>query len=194
MIADDSAEATSEPQALREALKRAASALKRDTVPFALGGGYALWVHGGPEPVHDVDIVVVEQEVDAAVDSLTTAGFRIERPAEDWLFKAYVDEAMVDVLHRLQGVPVDHDLISSAEEFEVLGVRIPVLPPTEVMITKLLSLSEHYCDFTQLLPVVRAIREQLDWPRIRTSTQGQPFAESFLMLIDRLEIVEVPLP
>src|SRR4029453_11021029 len=39
---------------LRTALKRSTSALKADGIPFALGGGYALWVAGGPEPSHDV--------------------------------------------------------------------------------------------------------------------------------------------
>src|SRR5690349_5269737 len=43
---------------LRIALKRSASALKADGVPFALAGSYALWVHGAPESVHDVELVV----------------------------------------------------------------------------------------------------------------------------------------
>ena len=43
---------------LRDALKRAASALKAQGPEFALAGSYAIWVHGGPEPVHDVDFVV----------------------------------------------------------------------------------------------------------------------------------------
>jgi hypothetical protein len=193
MTVDDSTEAQSD-LGLRDALKRSASALKEDNVPFALGGSYALWVHGAPEPVHDVDLVVAEQDVAAAVDSLATAGFRIERPAEDWLFKAYSENSMVDVLHQLQGAPVDRELIASADEQEVLGVRIPVLHPTEIMITKLQALSEHYCNFQQLLPVVRAIREQLDWPRIQKATQDQPFAEAFLLLVDRLGIVELSDP
>ena len=50
--------------ALRDALKRSAAALKADGVPFALGGGYALWVHGAPEPDHDVDLVVAEAAVE----------------------------------------------------------------------------------------------------------------------------------
>ena len=100
----------------------------------------------------------------AAVDSLAAAGFRIERPPEDWLFKAWWDDSLVDVLHRLRGVTGRlAELIATAEEIEVLGVRIPVLPPTPIMIAKLQSLSEHYGDFGALLPAVRAVREQLDW-------------------------------
>jgi hypothetical protein len=191
--------ATPDEPLLRTALKRSTSALKADGVPFALGGGYALWVAGGPEPSHDVDLVVAEPDVETAANSLAAAGLRIERPPEDWLFKAYCDEnestepaeepALVDVLHRLGGVPVTHSLLDTAGEHEVLGVRIPVLPPTPIMIAKLQSLSEHYCDFGALLPVVRAVREQLDWAEIQRATQDNPFAEAFLLLIERLGII-----
>ncbi len=188
---------TSDEPLLRTALKRSASALKADGVLFALGGGYALWVHGGPEPSHDVDLVVAETDVEKAANSLAAAGLRIERPPEDWLFKAYCEDttepaaepALVDVLHRLAGIPVTESLLRTASEYEVLGVRIPVLPPTPIMIAKLLSLSEHYCDFAALLLVVRAVREQLDWMEIRKATQDNPFAEAFLLLIERLGII-----
>ena len=88
---------TSDEPLLRTALKRSASALKADGVPFALGGGYALWVAGGPEPSHDVDLVVAETDIETAANSLAAAGLRIERPPEDWLFKAYCDEAIGDL-------------------------------------------------------------------------------------------------
>ena len=122
------------------------SALKADGVPFALAGGYALWVHGAPESAHDVDLVVDEDDVEQAVASLAAAGFRIERPPEDWLFKAFRGDAMVDVLHRLNGQPVDRELLDMAEGFDVLGLHIPVLPATQVITTKLRSMTERYCD------------------------------------------------
>jgi hypothetical protein len=198
-IVDQSPEppATSDEPPLRSALKHSASALKADGIPFALGGGYALWVHGGPEPSHDVDLVVAETDVEVAANSMAAAGLRVERPPEDWLFKAYLDDdsqepeeerALVDVLHRLGGVPVTKSLLDTSEEHEVLGLRMPVLPPTPIMIAKLQSMSEHYCDFEQPLLAARAVREQLDWAEIRKATKDQPFAEAFLFLVERLGI------
>ena len=190
--------ATSDESLLRTALKHSASALKADGIPFALGGGYALWVHGGPEPSHDVDLVVAENDVEMAANSITAAGLRIERPPEDWLFKAYLEDdspdgdeepALVDVLHRLAGIPVVKELLDTSEEYEVLGLRMPVLPPTPIMTAKLLSFSEHYCDFERPLLAVRAVREQLDWVEIRKATQDHPFAEAFLFLLERLGIL-----
>jgi hypothetical protein len=173
---------------LRDALKRAASALKADGPPFALAGSYALWVHGAPEPIHDVDIAVAERDVEAAAASLRGAGFEIERTPEDWLLKAHADDVVVDVLHRLNGDPIDRELLTHTDEREVLAIRIPVLRPTELLIVKLRSLTEHYCDFATLLPTVRAIREQLDWPRIRKQTTDNDYAAAFLFLTDRLGI------
>ncbi|OBB71313.1 hypothetical protein A5759_23065 [Mycobacterium sp. 852014-52144_SCH5372336] len=174
---------------LRDALKRAASALRAQGPDFALGGSYALWVFGGPEPVHDVDFVVAEPDTEKAAATLEEAGFRVERTPEDWLFKACVeDDFVIDVLHRLNGVPVDKETILAAEEYDVLAIRMRVLAPTEVMREKLNSLNEHHCDFAALLPAVRAVREQLDWEQLRAETADNPFASAFLMLADRLEL------
>lgn len=111
---------------------------------------------------------------------------RIARPPEDWLFKAHFGETMVDVLHRVNGVRVTPETLSCAEQRVVLAISIPVLPPTTVFIQKLRALTEHYCDFTRLIPAARAVREQLDWDRIALETAENDFAAAFLVLVDRL--------
>jgi hypothetical protein len=173
---------------LRDALKRAASALKAHGPEFALAGSYALWAHGGPEPVHDVDFVVPESDVEAAAAALEKAGFTIERTPEDWLFKACSGDVVVDVRHRLNGVPVEVETIRSSELLDVLAIRMPVLSPTDVVTEKLCSLNEHHCDFAPLLLGVRAVREQVDWQRVRQDSAGNDFAVAFLVLTDRLGI------
>ena len=176
---------------LRDALKRAASALRAQGPDFALAGSYALWVFGGPEPVHDVDFVVAEADTEKAAATLRTAGFNIERTPEDWLFKACVgDDFVIDVLHRLNGVPVEAEAIEVAEEFDVLAVRMRVLAPTHVLTEKLNALNEHNCDFAALIPGVRAVREQLDWDHLRTATKDNDFATAFLFLAERLNLTE----
>ena len=163
--------------------------MKADGPDFALAGSYALWVYGGPEPVHDVDFVVAESEVEVAAKSLADAGFVIERPPEDWLFKACVgDDFVIDVLHRLNGVPVDATTLECAPSHDVLAVPMRVLPPTDVITEKLCSLGEHHCDFASLLPSARAVREQVDWDSVRTDTAHNDFAVAFLVLTDRLGI------
>jgi hypothetical protein len=174
---------------LRDALKHAASALKAHGPEFALAGSYALWAYGGPEPVHDVDFVVAEEDTEAAALTLEKAGFQIDRTPEDWLFKACVEQHFViDVLHQLNGTPVNADVIAAAEELDVLAIRMRVLSPTHVITEKLNSLNEHHCDFAALLPAIRAVRERVDWNRVRADTTENDFAVAFLVLIDRLHI------
>jgi Uncharacterised nucleotidyltransferase len=171
---------------LREALRSAASALKENGPRFALAGSYALWAYGAPEPSHDVDLVVAESDVANAEATLSDAGFMVEHPPEDWLFKARTGGTVVDVLHRINGVRVAQAILGCAEERDVLAIGMPVLPPTIVVIQKLRSLGEHHCDFAKLLPAVRAVRERLDWGRIRTQTADSDYAVAFLVLADRL--------
>jgi hypothetical protein len=51
---------------------------------------------------------------------------------------------------------------------------------------RLRSFSEHTCDFATLLPHVRALREQLDWPTLQVEAHDSPFAAAFLLACERL--------
>jgi len=96
---------------------------------------------------------------------------------------------MVDLIHRINGAPVTHEVLREAAEMEVLSVRMPVLSATELTAEKLRALDEHECDYGRLLPVVRALREQVDWPTVRRAIEGNPYAETFLVLLERLGVV-----
>jgi hypothetical protein len=65
-----------------------------------------------------------------------------------------------------------------------------VITATAVITEKLLAMDEHYCDFGQALPAARSLREQVDWPAVRKAVGGNPFAEAFLFLLERLEVIE----
>jgi len=98
------------------------------------------------------------------------------------------NDELRETLHRVNGVPVDADVIHSAASTDVLAIRMPVLPPTQVVIQKLRALSEHHCDFAPLLSAVRAVREQVDWEQVRASTADNDFAAAFSLLVGRLGI------
>jgi hypothetical protein len=183
----------SERDEIRDLLKRTAVALKQEGVPFALCGGYAAWVRGAPEPDHDADFLVPEADAERATKALADAGLNVVDPAEDWLTKVVGEHAVVDVLWRTCGHPVENDLIDRAQPMPVLSVEMPVLEATDIVVTKLLALDEHYCDFGRLIPVARGIREQVDWERVRREVAGNDFAAVFLDLLGRLQIVEEPI-
>jgi hypothetical protein len=178
-------EVESDPQ---EALKRVGVTLKQAGVRFALAGGYAAWVHGAPEPEHDVDFVVARDDAEQAFAALAEAGLRVEQPPEDWLFKVYTDGTMVDIAHRLNTSPVDDGVLARADDVEVLSVVLPVLGATDVLVSKLNALVEHYCDYGKIIPVARAMREQVDWDRVREETTDNDFAVTGVFLLGRLGV------
>jgi hypothetical protein len=178
-----------DPEDVRDLLKRTAVALKRADLPFALCGGYAAWARGAPEPEHDADFLVREADAGQVGDVLAAAGLQVVHPAEDWLLKVAAGEVFVDVLWRTCGIPVGDDLIARSDVLPVLSVQMPVLAATDVVTTKLMALDEHYCDLARLLPVARALREQVDWDRVRSDVAGNDFAVVFLQLLGRLGIL-----
>jgi hypothetical protein len=183
---------SADQEQLREALKRTAVALKEGGAAFALGGGYAGWALGGPEPEHDVDFLVAEQDAKRAEELLGGAGLRVEHPPEDWLFKVFDgpgdDAAMVDVLFRVAGDPVGPDLMERAQQVEVLSVRMPVLTATDLLVTKLLALNEQACDYGKVLPSARALREQIEWMAVHERTRHNPYAVAALFLLTLLDV------
>jgi len=176
--------------ALREALKAAGVALKQAEVPFALCGGFAAWVRGAPEPSHDVDFVVPPEHADAARAALAGAGFDVRQPPEDWLFKAFRGDAMVDVIMRLSGGDVTAADLARTDDLDVLSVRLPVLPATDLLVSRLTPLNEHYCDLAPQLEVSRALREQVDWAEVAQRTADNPFARAFLFLLAELGVAD----
>lgn len=175
---------------LREALKTVAVALKRSGVPFALTGGYAAWARGGPEPNHDVDFLIAEEDAAEAAKFLAHEGLNVVEPPEDWLFKVFTNGAMVDVIFRDADRTTGRDLVQRATVLQVLSVDMPVMPATELMVSKLCALDEHYCDLTMPVAVARALREQIDWPLVERGVVGNDFAAAVLFLLRRLGIID----
>jgi hypothetical protein len=173
-------------------LKRVASVLKQAEVPFALGGSFAVYAHGGHSSDHDVDFVIREQDKERALEELSAVGFEVEQPPEDWLVKVFDEGRMVDLIYRPVESPVTDATLRDTVMRPVEAINMPVLSATQLMVHKLLSYTQHYCDFATGLPVARSLREQIDWARVRELTAKSPYAEAFLVLLDRLDVVAQP--
>lgn len=174
--------------ALYDGIRMTAVALAGAGIPYALCGGYAAWARGAPEPQHDADFCVFEEDADLARLALAEAGLDVQEPAEDWLFKVYKDGQLIDVIFRMLGEPVPPEMFERAEVLEVVAVRMPVLEATDILSTQARVLSEHYCDLSRLLPAARALREQVDWDRLRSEVADNPYARAFVHLLDELGI------
>lgn len=174
---------------IEHALKQAAAALRQADIPFLLGGSLASWARGGPQTRHDLDFMIKPEDVERALEALTDAGMRPERPPEDWLVKAWDQDTLVDLIYCPRGLPMDDDVIGRGEELSVLGMDMRVMALEDVMATKLMALTEHSLRYEGLLQIARALREQIDWNTVRVRTAGSPFARAFFVLLEDLGIV-----
>jgi hypothetical protein len=85
---------------------------------------------------------------------------------------------------------VTDEVMERGELLHVVGITIPVMAIEDVLATKLMALHEHELDYTSLLRIARAVREQVDWPSLRRRTHGSPYAAAFFVMCEQLGIVE----
>jgi hypothetical protein len=175
--------------AIEASLKKAVAALRDADIPFLLAGSLAVWARGGPETRHDLDFVVKPDDAEPALAALADAGMRPETPPEEWLSKAWDGDILIDLIHAPRGLEVTDEVIDRGELLHVIGITIPVMAIEDVLATKLMALHEHELDYTAVLRIARAVREQVDWPLLRRRTQGSPFAAAFFVLCEELGIV-----
>jgi predicted nucleotidyltransferase len=174
---------------LISAMKKGAGVLQDADVAFMLGGGLASWARGGPRTEHDVDFMVRPEDAEAALRAFTEAGYKTEKPPEQWLYKAYVDAVLVDLIFAPADGPVTDEKIERADVIEVAALRVHVASLEDVMTQKLLAITEQEPDFGAVLEMARALREQIDWDEVRRLTQGSPFARAFFTLVEELGII-----
>ncbi|MBT2459075.1 nucleotidyltransferase family protein [Streptomyces sp. ISL-86] len=177
-------------QAILETTKQVAALLKASGRPFALAGSVAAYAHGIPARFqHDTDFCVRREDAEEVVASLERSGIRMKPTTEDWLVKGSSGGEEIDLIFELARRPVGTELLERAEVQPVDSVRMPVLAPTDLMDSRLAALCEHYCDFGDLLPMARMLRERIDWEGLRGRYSEEPLPDSFLYLLERLSVI-----
>jgi hypothetical protein len=179
---------------IERTLKKAAKALRDAEIPFLLGGSLASWARGGPESRHDLDLMIKPADADRALEALEATGMRREDPPEEWLYKAWDDDVMVDLIFLPKGIEVDDDVIARGDSLAVLSMEMRVMALEDVFVTKLMALSEHALRFEGVLSMARSLREQVDWEHVRRATATSPFARAFFTMAEGLEIVPGTVP
>src|SRR5690348_2765757 len=174
---------------LEQTLKKAGAALRDAGIEFLLGGSLASWARGGPETRHDLDLMIRPDAREQATEALKAVGMRIEDPPEEWLVEAWAGDILGELIFRPQGVEVDDEARARGEVMAVLGMDIRVMAIDDVLVTKLMALTEHSLRYESLLPIARAVREQVHCPDVRARTAASPFARAFFVMPEGLGIV-----
>jgi predicted nucleotidyltransferase len=113
---------------------------------------------------------------------------RTEKPPEQWLFKAWDGEVLIDLIFEPAGMRITKQVLERGEELSVAAMQVRTMALEDILVTKLMALDEHCADYRDLLQIARALREQIDWPSLRERTSSSPFARAFFTLVDGLRL------
>jgi hypothetical protein len=132
-------------------------------LPFLVLGGIASSLVGRPRWTHDIDFLTMPNDAGAALQALQAAGFSTEETDPVWIYKAFKEEVMVDVIFMITGgIYLDTDMLGHAieREYEGLSIRIPS-PEDQVVIKAMVHAEEtsrHWFDALAILG-----RNEMDW-------------------------------
>jgi len=80
-------------------------------------------------------------------------------------------------------------VIARGDVMSVLSMEMRVMAIEDVLVTKLMAITEHSLRYEGPLSIARALREQIDWERVRSATVSSPFARAFFVMLEGLEIL-----
>lgn len=177
-------------EVINASLRKVTAALRDADVPFMLGGSVACWARGGPRSQNHVDLMVPREDAERALATLSGLGMRTERPPEEWLLKAWDGDVGIELICTSLGLgDITTEMIDQAEEMSVLAIRMPVMAVEDVLVGKLLAISEQRLDYGPLLEIARGLRERIRWRDVRRHTENSPYARTFFSLLGELDVI-----
>ena len=88
--------------------------------------------------------VVVGHEDGRALEVLESAGFEIDEHDPMWLYKAWKDGVLVDVIFRSSGeVYLADEMLARVRRQVCRGVELPMVSPEDLLVIKAVATAEH---------------------------------------------------
>jgi hypothetical protein len=143
--------------------------LKQSGIPFLVGGAYALAKYTGVvRHTKDLDVCVRPRDVNRVLALFANEGFATERSFPHWLAKVYRDHAFLDVIYSSGNglCDVDDDWFRYAVEADVMGVRVGLCPPEEMIWCKAFIQERERYDGADVAHLIRSRGDSLDWERL----------------------------
>ncbi len=125
-------------------LRDTIAALEGKDIPYLLMGGLSSATFGRPRGTNDIDVFVRPEGARLTLEALGAAGFRTEETDPRWLFKAFKDDIMVDIIFVSTGdIYLDEEMLAHAKVVDVQGCAARVIAPEDLLIIKALAAAEH---------------------------------------------------
>jgi predicted nucleotidyltransferase len=145
------------------------AALQEASVPFLIGGAYVVEVYAGvSRRSKDFDLYVRPNHVDAAIDALGRAGYETEKTFPHWLAKAGRAQDYIDLIFRAGNglCEVDDSWFERAQDDELLGLRVKLCAPEEMIWMKAYIMERERFDGADIAHILQSCAEKLDWTHL----------------------------
>ena len=161
---------------LASVLADAVKALDAAGIPYVLIGGLAGTLLGRPRCSSDIDLFVQPDTAPDALEALEQAGFRTEITNPHWLYKAFRDDVLVDLLFKVSGnIYLDAEMLRRSPERSFRGTPVRVIPPEDFIVVKAIAHDEetprHWYD---ALAVIASQGHELDWEYLAARASRAP--------------------
>ncbi|HYO82581.1 MAG TPA: nucleotidyltransferase family protein [Bryobacteraceae bacterium] len=168
--------------------------LQREEIPFALGGGLALGVFTQKfRRSKDIDIYVEPQHRDRIIAMMTECGledlYSKKEYVRDWIYRGHRDDVIVDAIWAMANrrAVVDRRWVEDGPTVQLFGGDYKVIPPEELMWSKLYVLQHDRCDWPDIMNLINATGPSLDWEHlIRRVAEDRPLVKGVLSVFSWL--------
>ncbi len=155
---------------------------------FAFGGAFAVATYTGKwRDTKDMDLYILPADREEMKAVLGAAGltdyFQVKDYDRSWIYRAHTGEVIVDCIWAMANhrTDVDRAWLTRGPVVEFGGEMVHVVPPEELIWSKLYVLQRDRCDWPDVLNIVHAVGPELDWERLfdRLGADG-PLLDSLL--------------
>jgi predicted nucleotidyltransferase len=150
-------------ETFRRVLSEAQLALAEAGLLFAVVGGVPSSVYGRPRWTHDIDLFLRPHDARKGLEIFSEAGFETEHHNNTWLYKAYKDGVLVDVIFKAEGdVYLDSEMAERLRTIDYEGVKVQAASPEDIVVVKAVvhreDTSRYWFDALSIIA-----RTALDW-------------------------------
>lgn len=149
--------------------QHALTVLGENSVPYLVGGAYAFARYTGIERhTKDFDVFIRRSDFERAASALQSAGYRTELLFAHWIGKAWKGDDFVDLIFSAgNGIAqVDELWFQHAVPERVIDMEVVLIPAEEMIWSKGLIMERERFDGADVVHVLHALGEKLDWKRL----------------------------
>jgi predicted nucleotidyltransferase len=167
--------------------------LEGAAVPYLLMGGSGAQAFARPRRTDDIDVFVDPGDAGRAIATLADAGFRTEEADPSWLYKAWRDGVLVDVIFRSSGgIYLDAEMLKRGQRRDYRGTSVLLMSPEDLLVIKAMASTEetphHWYDALALIA-----RRELDWDYIHERARvGPRRVLSLLLYAESIDLAVSP--